>query len=118
MRARAGDIIIAATDGVTDNLFDEKLQGLVSAEVRSLRAGPAAACAAALASLASKLADEARRVGERQDDPAVSTPFSVHAAVEGYQAPGGKLDDVAVVVAMVRQGAADETWQHQLLSNF
>jgi hypothetical protein len=38
VRARAGDIVIAATDGVGDNLFDEKLQHLVSAEVRNFNA--------------------------------------------------------------------------------
>ena len=125
MRARAGDIIIAATDGVTDNLFDEKLQHLVSAEVRNFNAPhltsphlSAAKCLEVLASLASAEAKEAVRVGERQDDPTISTPFSVNASTEGYQAPGGKLDDVAVVVGIVREGAAEETWRGGLSSNF
>lgn len=125
VRARAGDIIIAATDGVTDNLFDEKLQHLVSAEVRNFNAPhltsphlSAAKCLEVLASLASAVAKEAVRVGERQDDPTISTPFSVNASMEGYQAPGGKLDDVAVVVGIVREGAAEETWRGDLSSNF
>merc|ERR1712129_693873 len=68
VRARAGDIIIAATDGVTDNLFDEKLQHLESAEVRNFNSPhlSAAKCLEVLASLASAVAKEAVRVGERQ----------------------------------------------------
>ena len=125
MRARAGDIIVAATDGVGDNLFDEKLQHLISAEVRNFHAPhltsphlSAANCLEILSSLAAAVAKEAVRVGHLQDDPTTSTPFSVNAAMEGYQAPGGKLDDVAVVVGLVREGPADETWRGELSSNF
>ena len=64
------------------------------------------------------MAKEAVRVGERQDDTTISTPFSVNAGSEGYQAPGGKLDDVAVVVGLVREGDADEMWRGKLSSNF
>ena len=78
----------------------------------------AANCLEILSSLAAAVAKEAVRVGHLQDDPATSTPFSVNAAMEGYQAPGGKLDDVAVVVGLVREGPADETWRGELSSNF
>jgi hypothetical protein len=78
----------------------------------------AANCLEILSSLASAVAKEAVRVGHLQDDPATSTPFSVNAAMEGYQAPGGKLDDVAVVVGLVREGPAEEMWRGELSSNF
>ena len=115
---RAGDIIVAATDGVTDNLFDERVQGLVAAEARRLVGPSAAECSEALQAVADALANEAVAVGSREDDPKLATPFSVHAGMEGYTAPGGKLDDVAVVVGVVREGSADPASGLQVTSNF
>ena len=66
---RAGDIIVAATDGVTDNLFDERVQGLVAAEARRIvGAASAAECSEALQAVAAeKMADRAagQRGGEQ-----------------------------------------------------
>jgi len=116
---RAGDIIVAATDGVTDNLFDERVQGLVAAEARRIvGAASAAECSEALQAVADALANEAVAVGSREDDPKTTTPFSVHAGMEGYTAPGGKLDDVAVVVGVVREGSAESAAGLRLSSNF
>ena len=68
--------------------------------------------------MADALANEAVAVGSRDDDPKLATPFSVHAGMEGYTAPGGKLDDVAVVVGVVREGSADPASGLQVTSNF
>jgi len=117
--AKAGDIVIAATDGVTDNLFDEQLQSLVARQLPQLMSADQAECRDAAASLATEIAREAVRVGMAQDDPNVHTPFAMHAQMEGYNYPGGKLDDVAVVCAVVRRGACcEDTRGLRLLSNF
>jgi protein phosphatase PTC7 len=94
VEVQEGDIIVAATDGVFDNIFDQNLQVLVMKHLAHLRKGDVDALAAAIAA-------EALRIGELQDDPKVTTPFSQEARAEGYEFAGGKLDDVAVVVAVV-----------------
>lgn len=103
--AMEGDILIVATDGVTDNLFDHQLQTIVHRHLRALMSPSADGGTAAIEALAQAVANEASTVGARADDPRTYTPFSQHAAMEGYDAPGGKLDDVAVVCAVVRGGA-------------
>jgi len=115
VQVRSGDIIVAATDGVTDNLFDQQLQGLIAAEVRGLLGTPDES-ARAVQSVANNLALRAVAVGKCEDDPETTTPFSVSARMEGYDAPGGKLDDVAVVVAVVREGERATT--AAMASNF
>ena len=107
--ARAGDVIIAATDGVTDNLFNLSMQDIVAQHVRELHAKDPAEAAAAVQALAEAVATEAVRVGNLQDDTATHTPFSEEARTEGYEYPGGKLDDVAVVCAVVREGARTDS---------
>ena len=101
-----GDIVIAATDGVLDNLFDAALQVLVARSLPGLREKDPLAVQIAVEALAQAIAEQANAAGLREDDPELRTPFMVSAAHEGLQFAGGKLDDVAVVCGAVRCGEA------------
>ena len=103
--AREGDVLIAATDGVLDNLHDAQIQTAVAKCMGELRAAEPDAAQKAVDALADTLANEAHAVGLKQDEPGVHTPFELAAAQEGYRFLGGKLDDIAVVVGLVRVGA-------------
>lgn len=100
---RDGDILVAATDGVLDNLYDKNLQVAVARCLPGLRATDPKEAQAAVDELAKVIAKEANAVGLREGEP-FRTPFMDHAADEGYRFVGGKLDDVAVVCAVVRCG--------------
>jgi len=103
--AREGDILVAATDGVLDNLFDRQLQIAVLEKLEGLFSKDATKAQQAIDGLAAAIAHEAALIGGRQDEEGLRTPFQAAAAQEGYHYPGGKLDDVAVVCGVVRSGA-------------
>ena len=110
-----GDVLVAATDGVLDNLFDQTIQVTVAKCLDRLRATEPRAVQAAVDELAGEIAREANAVGLKQDDKDVRTPFEAAAASEGFQFLGGKLDDVAVVCGVVCSG---ERPPSRVLSNF
>ena len=101
-----GDVIIAASDGVLDNLFDHALQELVADQLPALFEGSPIACQAAVDALAQSIAQQASAVGLKRgpDAAGIKTPFMANAAEEGRQHVGGKLDDVAVVCGLVQSG--------------
>ena len=82
----AGDTIVAASDGLWDNLFDEEVATVVGAFTRN----PSAA-AEALATAAHNAAAETTR----------RSPFSVEAEAWGWRYVGGKMDDCGLAVAVV-----------------
>ena len=84
-----GDIIVAATDGVFDNVYPDEAAALVSLAQRS---GETPAAAAAT------LAEFART---RAADPAHLSPFAYGAQQLGFRYYGGKMDDITVVCAYV-----------------
>ncbi|KFK28352.1 putative protein phosphatase 2c 55-like [Arabis alpina] len=85
----SGDVIVAGSDGVYDNLYNEDITGVV---VSSVRAGldPKAT--------AKKIADLAR---ERALDRQRQSPFATAAHEAGFRYYGGKLDDITAVVSYV-----------------
>lgn len=85
----SGDVIVAGTDGLFDNLYDNEIAALV---VQAVRTGlqPEAA-AGNIAMLAQQRAQDRHR----------QTPFSAAAHDAGFRYFGGKLDDITVVVAYV-----------------
>lgn len=101
--SRHGDVLVAASDGVLDNLFTERIQGHIAQFARDLLSADGLSAQRAVDECARVIADEALAVGLRQDDEAVRTPFQMAAAHEGYAFAGGKLDDVAVVVGVIRE---------------
>eukprot|EP00287_Rhodomonas_sp_CCMP768_P032043 CAMPEP_0202853496 /NCGR_PEP_ID=MMETSP1389-20130828/90510_1 /ASSEMBLY_ACC=CAM_ASM_000865 /TAXON_ID=302021 /ORGANISM="Rhodomonas sp., Strain CCMP768" /LENGTH=440 /DNA_ID=CAMNT_0049532045 /DNA_START=306 /DNA_END=1628 /DNA_ORIENTATION=- len=86
------DLIIAATDGLWDNVYDADVKATVNKLSHP-------------AQLAAQLAVTASMRGQ---DPVYRSPFSVHAARNGIRHVGGKLDDVTVVAARAVPGGTVE----------
>ena len=98
---RSGDVVVVATDGVFDNLFDEDIAEALDKmfDPRVLRAehargrlcdvlNSAADCVAHLATVASQ-------------DATCETPFSYAAKHHGVFHRGGKPDDITVLVSAI-----------------
>ncbi|XP_009764148.1 putative protein phosphatase 2C 55 [Nicotiana tabacum] len=84
-----GDVVIAGTDGLFDNLYDTDITGVVVHAVESgLEPETTAQKIAALAQ-------------QRAMDPTKPSPFSDAAKEAGFEYHGGKLDDITVVVSYV-----------------
>ncbi|RKP10912.1 phosphatase 2C-like domain-containing protein [Thamnocephalis sphaerospora] len=95
VKLERGDIVILATDGMFDNLFDEDIADEVAKCVRADARG-----AADPVRISRALASRARDVSE--DSRYATSPFQSRAVAEGfYYQGGGKLDDITVVVAVV-----------------
>lgn len=108
VRVRTGDLVIAATDGVFDNLFDHQVQAIVARHLgRSWRRGTSVE--PELPGLATTIAKQAQRIGQQEDQKDVVTPFALAAHSEGLLFRGGKLDDTTVVVGLVCGGGAAGT---------
>lgn len=86
----AGDIVVAATDGLFDNVYNDETAEVVS-QLRQAGHQPE--------QTASGLAQYARK---RAADPQHPSPFAHGATLAGWpNMHGGKLDDITVVVAYV-----------------
>jgi protein phosphatase PTC7 len=128
LSVRPGDLILLTTDGLFDNMFNHDICNtmrrmsfepcLVAVEAASQGAltpsGPAklasgrvteaqAACQTTLRALSAALAMESQRLGA---DTQAKSPFATAAAKNGFLYNGGKLDDAAVVLALVMPPAA------------
>ncbi|CAD6215115.1 unnamed protein product [Miscanthus lutarioriparius] len=85
-----GDVIVAGTDGLFDNLYNNEISGVI---VEALRVGLEPQIAA------QKIAALAR---QRATDKNRQSPFASAAQEAGYRYYGGKLDDITVVVSYVK----------------
>ncbi|CAL9150107.1 unnamed protein product [Musa hybrid cultivar] len=85
----SGDVIVAGTDGLFDNLYNSEITAVV---VHGIRAGLGPQV------MAQKIAALAR---QRAQDKNRQTPFSAAAQEAGYRYYGGKLDDITVVVSYI-----------------
>ncbi|KIK59919.1 hypothetical protein GYMLUDRAFT_44404 [Collybiopsis luxurians FD-317 M1] len=95
MKLRDGDIVIAYTDGFSDNVFPSEMLAICSLAGRS-----DATDDEQLQTMADNMVLYARQC--MMDRRRVS-PFEREAAREGMFFRGGKIDDVTVVVALVRE---------------
>ncbi|KAK3010755.1 hypothetical protein RJ639_011308 [Escallonia herrerae] len=87
-----GDVIITATDGLFDNVYEQDIASTVS---KSLQANLKAE------EIAAVLAVRAQEVGQSASS---RSPFADAAQAAGYTGyTGGKLDDVAVIVSLVQK---------------
>ncbi|KVH93456.1 Protein phosphatase 2C (PP2C)-like protein, partial [Cynara cardunculus var. scolymus] len=87
-----GDIIVSATDGLFDNLYEREIAMIVS---KSLQAGMKPE------EIANALATRAQEVGR---SAFVRSPFSDAAQAAGYTGcAGGKPDNVAVIISLVEK---------------
>ncbi|XP_057969531.1 probable protein phosphatase 2C 55 isoform X2 [Malania oleifera] len=84
-----GDVVIAGTDGLFDNLYNNEVTAVV---VHATRAGLGPQVTA------QKIAALAR---QRAQDRNRQTPFSAAAQEAGFRYYGGKLDDITVVVSYI-----------------
>ncbi|XP_039140161.1 probable protein phosphatase 2C 55 [Dioscorea cayenensis subsp. rotundata] len=89
----SGDVIIAGTDGLFDNLYNNEVTAVV---VHATRAGLGPQVTA------QKIAALAR---QRAQDKNRQTPFSTAAQDAGYRYYGGKLDDITVVVSYITKSS-------------
>ncbi|XP_076942786.1 putative protein phosphatase 2C 80 [Bidens hawaiensis] len=85
----AGDVIVAGTDGLFDNLYNNEVTALVVQGVRS-RVSPEV--------MAKNIVELAR---VKALDRKRQSPFSAAAQEAGFRYHGGKLDDITVVVSFV-----------------
>ncbi|KAJ4824854.1 hypothetical protein Tsubulata_025220 [Turnera subulata] len=86
-----GDVIITASDGLFDNLYEQEVASIVSKLVQS-NSKPE--------EIADLLAARAQDVGQSKS---VRSPFADAAQAAGYVGySGGKLDDVTVIVSIVQ----------------
>ncbi|KAM0894656.1 hypothetical protein ACQ4PT_024303 [Festuca glaucescens] len=92
INVQEGDVFVTASDGLFDNVYDHEVAAVVS---KSLEADLKPT------EIAELLADRAKEVGRSGSG---RSPFSDAALYEGYLGySGGKLDDVTVVVSIVRK---------------
>lgn len=93
VEVQPGDLIIAGTDGLWDNLFDEDILEIVA----NASNDPA--------TIAQHIARQAHIVANDKD---IISPFSKSARSNGYPlATGGKLDDITVIVGRVVLSCVD-----------
>jgi len=91
-----GDVLVAATDGLFDNVFPDEAAAIVG---MSKEKGQSPKEAADL------LAKFART---RAADPKHLSPFAYGAQQLGYRYLGGKMDDITVVVAYIQEEDDEE----------
>jgi protein phosphatase PTC7 len=98
-KLRDGDIVILFTDGLSDNVFDTEL-----AQITSLVARTTAGASEdeQVQAMADRIVDYSRAC---MFNLKRVSPFEKAAKKEGKNYRGGKVDDVTVVVAMVRETA-------------
>ncbi|XP_047315123.1 probable protein phosphatase 2C 62 isoform X2 [Impatiens glandulifera] len=86
-----GDVVITATDGLFDNVYEEEIKSIIS---KSLQAQSKPQ------EIAEILALRAQEVGK---SVTCRSPFADEARAAGYEKyAGGKLDDVTVIVSLVK----------------
>eukprot|EP00742_Colponemidia_sp_Colp-10_P004658 GILJ01004969.1.p1 GENE.GILJ01004969.1~~GILJ01004969.1.p1 ORF type:complete len:838 (+),score=85.19 GILJ01004969.1:165-2678(+) len=95
---REGDLVIAGTDGVFDNLFDHEILSLIAGAVSPREAKMNHSVATCPHQLARAIASAA---SEKASDTHSRSPFAQSAVRQGYNYWGGKLDDITVVVSWI-----------------
>ncbi|PNS20175.1 hypothetical protein CAC42_5625 [Sphaceloma murrayae] len=105
-----GDVVLAMSDGVVDNLWEhEVVENVVESMGRweqemkpKVEDKGERSEAAGMRFVAQELVKAARKIAE---DPFAESPFMERAVEEGLSIEGGKLDDISVVAAICRRRA-------------
>lgn len=94
-KLRDGDLVIVYTDGMSDNVFNHEVTSICSLISRSGRSEDAQ-----VKLISDRIIEYARACmfNERR-----TSPFQITAATNGKVFNGGKLDDITLVVALVRE---------------
>jgi len=95
MKLRDGDLVIAYTDGLSDNVFNNEITSICSLVFRSGGSEDAQ-----VKLVTDRIIEYTRAcmLNERR-----TSPFEKAAHMHGNHFAGGKLDDVTLVVALVRE---------------
>ncbi|VDN59735.1 unnamed protein product [Dracunculus medinensis] len=84
---KSGDIIVLATDGLWDNVSEN----LIVEQLKDIQPGDLQSACNSLALSARRLAFDTRH----------TSPFAVKASKHGIDAPGGKPDDITLVLLLI-----------------
>ena len=96
---QADDLIAVLSDGVTDNLWEHEICSTLCDSVTKWVAGDAEA-KDGMVYVARTLMNAAREIAQ---DPNAESPYMERALDEGLPAEGGKLDDISVLLGVVRK---------------
>lgn len=96
---KEGDVVLCLSDGVTDNLYEEEITEWVSHAIKKWNDN-AKEAEDGIVYVARTLMNAAKEVAM---DPYAGSPYMSRAVDEGLAAEGGKLDDISVVVGLVRR---------------
>ncbi|SPN96741.1 uncharacterized protein DNG_00261 [Cephalotrichum gorgonifer] len=98
LEIETGDIVLAMTDGVIDNLWEHEIVRIVSDSLAKWDAGldPLTTQMERMPFAASELMNAAKEIAL---DPFAESPYMEHAIEEGLASTGGKMDDISVVAA-------------------
>lgn len=105
VKLEKGDIIVMASDGLFDNVFDMDILGLVNSTTGYSNNIPSSLLqqrrftSIQPQAIADMLANHAKHISETRRS--VDTPFQRRAMSEGIPFHGGKADDISVLVAVV-----------------
>lgn len=94
-----GDVVLAVSDGVSDNLWENEVCQTVCDSVTKWKEG-ADGSEDGMVYVARELMNAARVIAQ---DPFAESPFMERAVEEGLPMEGGKMDDISVVVGMCRK---------------
>ncbi|XXG98815.1 hypothetical protein Hte_005145 [Hypoxylon texense] len=105
---REGDVVLAMSDGVIDNLWGHEIVENVSKSVERWEAGEGGQASGprkdgangGMTFVAEELVNTAKQIAQ---DPFAESPFMEHAIEEGLASEGGKLDDISVVAALCQR---------------
>ncbi|KAI9894938.1 MAG: hypothetical protein M1814_000158 [Vezdaea aestivalis] len=97
VEVQVGDVVLAMSDGVVDNLWEHEI---VESVEQSLEKGSGHGDEGVMKVVASELVKAARAIAE---DRFAESPFMERAIEEGLAMEGGKLDDISVVAAICRR---------------
>ncbi|KAL8839109.1 MAG: hypothetical protein Q9176_004611 [Flavoplaca citrina] len=107
IKIREGDVVLAMSDGVVDNLWEHEVVQNVHESMQKVgdkkqNEGTHVAQEAdgRMLDVAKELVKAARNIAE---DPYAESPFMERAVEEGLAMEGGKLDDISVVAALCRR---------------
>ncbi|KAH8884005.1 hypothetical protein GQ53DRAFT_752550 [Thozetella sp. PMI_491] len=105
VRVQDGDIVLAMSDGVIDNLWTHEIVENVSQSLERWRSGKVKGrrsvddtSGSGMAFVAEELMEAAKTIAL---DPFAESPFMERAIDEGLASEGGKLDDISVVAGLV-----------------
>ncbi|KAK0389651.1 hypothetical protein NLU13_3226 [Sarocladium strictum] len=105
LEIEVGDVVLAMTDGLIDNLWEHEIVDIVVKSVEAWEKGNTPKVEGdrtggrngGMRAAAQDLVAAAKKIAM---DPFAESPFMEHAIEEGLASAGGKLDDISVVAAL------------------